>query len=222
LRLRDIDDDTQAAVAWRRHYLAQRLPGDRDVLDKALQTLPAELGLADYLMVISHPETPDDLLLRPLGVVGLWGRWVRYDKTVWPSIAISPDRRLIARAGVLKAGQTFQLRRWWSEEEGPDVSNTFEARADVFDVSSGRHVWGISVSRPSTGPVAVSVSVSVQECWFNDVRWSEDGRYLSFTWNQPPFGYSWVSVVDASTWREVLRVCNGSNAFIVPDPSRAK
>ena len=216
---RDVDDDTGAAMAWRREYLAQHFPGGLQVLDQALQVLSSELRIADYLRErgFPRPDTQDDLLFRPMGVVGLWGPWARYDKRVWPSVAISPDQRLIARAGVLRISEVFELRRWWSTEAGPKAGNTFDARVDVDELSSRRRLWGISVPRPST--TSADISVSDHECWFSDIRWSQDGRYLSFTWHQAPYGYDWVRVIDASTWREVLRVCNASNAFVVPDAS---
>jgi len=214
---RDVDGDTEAAVAWRREYLLRHFPGDLEVLEQTLRSPHAELGIAGYRQPrgASKPETLDDLVLRPMGVVGLWGRWVRWDKRVWPSLAISPDHRLIARAGVLRTGQVFELRRWWNTEDGPKAVNTFDARVDVYELSSRRRLWGISVPRQSTG--STDISVDPQECWFSDIRWSRDGRYLSFTWHQPPYGYDSVSVIDASTWREVLRVPNASNAFVVPD-----
>jgi hypothetical protein len=217
---RDVDQDTKAAVAWRREYLRRHSPGDLEVLEQALPTLHAELGIAGYRQPPGYPnpETSDNLLLRPMGVVGLWGPWVRYDKRVWPSVAISPDRRLIARAGVLRSGEVFELRRWWSTEAGPEAGNTFDARVDVYELSTRKRLWGISVPRPST--TSADISVSDHECWFSDIRWSHDGRYLSFTWHQAPYGYDWVSVIDASTWREVLRVCNASNAFVVPNISK--
>ena len=213
---REIDGENKAAVAWRREYLAQRLPGDREVLDEALRTLPIQLALATYLRErgFPYPDTQDDLLLRPMGVVGLWGPWIRYDKRVWPSIAISPDHKLIARAGVIGSGEVLSLRGFGKGGKA-ERANTFEARVDVYEVSSRRHLWGISVPRPST--TSTDFSVSHGECWFSDLRWSEDRRYLSFTWHQAPYGYDWVSVVDSSTWREVLRVSNASNAFVVPD-----
>ena len=211
---RDVDDDTQSAMAWRGEYLAQHFPGDPQVLGEALRTLPTELGLSDYLRErgFPRPDTQDDLLLRAMGVVGLWGPWVRFDKRVWPSVAISPNHRLIARAAVLRTDEVFQLSRWWSTEAGPKTGNAFNAQVDVYEVSSRRHLWGISVPRPSTTPA--DVSVSDHECWFSDIRWSQDGRYLSFTWHQYP--HEWVSVVDASSWCEVLRVSNASNAFVAP------
>ena len=213
---RDVDEETTEAVAWRKQYLAQYFPDDRRVLDEALRTLPTELGLMGYLRErdVSHLDARDDLLLRPVGVVGLWGPWVRYDKRVWPSIAISPDQKLVARTGVVASGKVFTLDRAWSTEKGPWGSNTFEARVDVYELSSRTHLWGMSVPRPSTS--ATDVSVSDHDCWFNDIRWSQDGRYLSFTWHQPPYGYDRVVVVDALTWREVLRVSNASNAFVAP------
>ena len=131
---------------------------------------------------------------------------------MWPTVAVSPDCRFIARAAVLRSGEVVTLAR---RHQLGDTS-TFEARLDVYELSSGRRLWGIAIPWAATlvGDVAIARPYTRDEAWLGDLRWSGDGRYLSFTWHQGQRDS--VSLVDASRWTEVWRLGNASNAFVIP------
>jgi hypothetical protein len=56
-----------------------------------------------------------------------------------------------------------------------------------------------------------------------DLRWSPDGQYLSFTvYDDPEYKHEIpaVHIIDAQTWKETLCIPNAINAFILPDSAR--
>jgi len=209
---RDVDAESEPAADWRSQYLRRHFDREWEALLQAEHSFPDELGIAPYLSARAYPQpdTTVDVLLRPMGIVGLWG--YRRRKLMWPTVAVSPDCRFIARAAVLRSGEVVTLAR---RHQLGDTS-TFEARLDVYELSSGRRLWGIAIPWAATlvGDVAIARPYTRDEAWLGDLRWSGDGRYLSLTWHQARSDS--VSVVDASRWTEALRLQHVTSAFVIP------
>ena len=209
---RDVDAESEPAADWRSQYLRRHFDREWEALLQAEQSFPEELGISPYLSVRAYPEpdTAVDVLLRPMGIVGLWG--YRRRKLIWPTLAVSPDGRFIARAAVLRSGEVVTLAR----RHQLGHTSTFEARLDVYELSSGRRLWGIAIPWAATlaGDLAIARPYTREEAWLGDLRWSGDGRYLSFTWHQGQRDS--VSVVDGSRWTEALRLPDAANAFVIP------
>ena len=138
--------------------------------------------------------------------------------TGWPRVEIScsPDERWVARAD---QGISRRLKR----RDPPGRALVRGARLDVLEVSSGRRIWGTQALPTPTGYIPGHLRIGgfpPPALWnspqFWDVRWSRDGRYLSFTLYDAP-GPS-VIVMDAKTWKEVLRIPNAMDAFVLPEP----
>ena len=184
-------------------YCRGHYPAELKALGLALEKIGKQLGLEDYLR--GDPRTPPEyLLLRCLGIPGLYelSRYgdasvSRIDGFRVPHVAVSPDATRVAVA--------FVHNRALSR---------VDARLDVFDVASGRRLWGASI--PATpwrqAPSFGSVVPHFTAPRFTEIRWSRDGRYLSFTARVPD---EWVAVMDTSTWREALRIPNATNAFVI-------
>lgn len=214
---RDVDSDYDSAPAMRSQYLRRHLADERRVFERALRAHPTELQVSRYLVPTLpriFTDVPDDMLLRPLGIVGRWG--YRSNRMYYPSIAISPNHKLIARAGIVPRGQvpphlqTGVRKEWY-----------FEARVDVFEAASGRRLWGVSApwSRALAEGVQPNPHHGPREPWFSDTRWSPDGRYLSLTRREgKDMGLGSVTVVDTRTWKEVLHIPNATDAFVIPMP----
>lgn len=181
----------------------------RDAYLRALEKLQRELGLSS-----SPGEYP-------------WALTLGIPTSVGPGaplslkLAISPDGKMLARAD---AGVSRRLKAPWGDADVPG------ARIDVFVVSTKRRAWHTEVmpgAIPSTPPSRLNIVVdgvgpdsTLPE--FRDLRWSRDGRYLSFTLYlyeaDAPWTSSTVIVMDTRVWREVLRISNTMDAFVLPTP----
>jgi len=205
---RDVESDDTVARGWRHDYLQRHYARDCRSLPAVLSRLGGDLGVCAYLRARDYPEmdTEDDLLIRPLGIVDL--AHLLSGKDAWPSIAFSPKGGLVARAGVL-------VNRPPREATGV---GGFEARVDVWRVSTGEHVWGQGMStRFAPGDDVAVTSPGHHGGFFAHPRWSPDERYFSFT-TCTGLGTSGIVVLDAATWRERLQVPNALNAFVVRVP----
>ena len=169
-------------------YCSRRYGDNRSCLLLALEGLESELGVMQYLRGRHgwdhcppwEPDVPEYFFLRSIGVLPLDG--YRGERAFFPTVVCSPDGRLVARAGVAK----IPLRR---QSESGDWESVFdiEARVDVFDVASRKGVWATAVEQRG-GPRKLSHPDEPLWYWpeyprpyFRDLRWSWDGRYLSFT-----------------------------------------
>lgn len=109
--------------------------------------------------------------------------------------------------------------------EGSGQRRRYAAAVRVFDLTSGRtgKAWTVAMAPWQgweSGPDQVAIPPPPfhpqgRQTYFRDLRWSWDGRYLSFTkfegWK--PDG---VTVLDSSTWREVVHIPDAQNAYVVP------
>ena len=205
---RDVDDGA-AAASWQRQYLHRYYEKELVLADQAVRSIEG-LGIRSYLNArpFPHPDTIADLLLRPMGIVGLWGN--RAAKEQWPGIAISPDHKLIAVTTVVPSGEVVVL----DARGNFSSANMFEAAIRVFDLDSRKQLWSYSTPWGATSAGDVAGLGSLAEPWLGDARWSSNSRYLSFTEHHRD--YDLVSIVDRLTWKEVVRIPNASNAFLVP------
>jgi hypothetical protein len=132
----------------------------------------------------------------------------------WPhiEIACSPDGGEIARAdeGIHQSVRHLKPNGR-SEEAG--------ARLTVFDADSGKHLWETrirprSVEYPMGYPMTNPPMPLYTSPQIRDIRWSEDGHYLSFTLYDDPAPS--VIVIETTTWKEAKRIPNAMNAFVLP------
>jgi len=181
--------------------------------------------LADEMDVgypgFEDPAVSPDLLLVSLGIPSAWCMGMEGWGIPMRHAACSPDGRLIAYAD-----------RWRHEglptPEGPAPTHYgWGARLDVFDVATGRRLWYARRASVPRWVPEVYKSVRYQIEWthsyFADLRWSPDGRYLSFTTcDLPYYGFRSshnVTVLDVAQWRPVLCLPNASNAFVITPPA---
>jgi hypothetical protein len=208
------------AFEWRHLYVEHHFAAEMAELRAFLGMSETAWGMAPYLRTTKWPppDSPETLLLRPLGVVKLHGH--RSFQANWPSVAVSPTHALIARSAVIEVGRRNTR------------TIVFQAHLDVYDLHSGERVWGTAIahdlSRRGHGmmpsPFADNVYLdfpNTSEPWFGALRWSSDGKYLSFTNPVTVNGQRTANatVVDARTWRQVLVLEDASDVFVVPRPS---
>jgi hypothetical protein len=202
-------------------YCEQHYPAETAHLRSALAGLADEMEVG-YLGG-EDPAASPHLLLTSLGIPSersLFGRdgWSIFIRHA----ACSPDGKLIAYA------DTWRHECLPTPEGRVPMGYGRGARLDIFDVATGRRLWYTRrASIPRRMPEGYrSVGASEQQ-WtlphFADLRWSRDGRYLSFTTCENLYnalGPSCsVTVVDVEQWRPALYLPNGSNAFVVTPPA---
>jgi len=223
---RDIDvgslgGDNERALAWGREYVRRHYSRELDTLRCAVAAFGCDLGISSYLRAREAREWPqpdalEDLLLRPMGVVGWFGP--ERSKEIWPSVAISPGGEMLARTALVMTGR--KKERGLSGDQF--LGYAFDARLDVYALPGGQRLWGKSVhqrwaqARDTAMCLGRHGLASVVDAWFKEPRWSSDGRYLSFTTRDEPSRKTTVSVLDSSTWQVVLRIPDATDAFVVP------
>jgi len=136
--------------------------------------------------------------------------------------SLSPDgsKLAVADRGVQKRLTSRERPSYTAEVDG--------ARLRVVEVASGRRLWEYQAFPKAieyapgayhglaNPPMPLWTNPSVQ-----DLRWSADGRYLSFTlYGDPQYEpvIPTVHVVDATAWREVLVIPHGVDVFVLPEP----
>jgi hypothetical protein len=202
------------AVSWRVAYIQRHYASDLERLSYALAKLESELAVSPYLHLREYPcaDLPEDLLLRPMGVVLLSGPSGKGD---WPSVALSPDGRYLARAAVLPIGVAPAGRAGSASSQ----MRTFRARVDVFDLSSGERVWAAIIPRDlkQQGDVFRGLR-GTSAASFRGLRWSRDGRYLSFGIPAMINGRHAISetVLERGSWKEIARIPDAYDTFVVP------
>jgi hypothetical protein len=136
--------------------------------------------------------------------------------------AVSPGARFAAVTDVY--GTRVPVIEWGYRTTGRFYG--YGARLTVVDLGTGRAAWTARVA-PRANPEYAHRSPYLEtlpgplpllEPSIGDVRWSPDGKHLSFTvdyWTD-----SEVRVVDTRTWTVVLRVPHARDAFVLrPQPS---
>jgi hypothetical protein len=94
-------------------------------------------------------------------------------------------------------------------------------RLDVFALGSGKRLWGVQYfPKPVEYPLGYTLSFPGMPLWdtsaVDDLRWSRDARYLSYTQDHS------VHVVSAREWEEVMTIPKAEDAFLVRDATQAK
>jgi len=211
-----LDRDQERLTA----YCEQHHQAEAAHLRSAFAKLGSEMAVG-YLG-FEDPATGPYVLLRCLGIPSVRNLGREGWSFPTPHAACSPDGTLIAYAD-----------RWMHEglpapEGHLPVSYGWGARLDVFEVATGRRLWyARRASVPRWIPEAYR-SAQRSAGWtaprFADLRWSLDGRYVSFTTCEDLYtssqASSSVTVLDvAMLWRPVLNLPNASNAFIITPPA---
>jgi len=197
----------------KRYYSA-----DRTVLFHALKALGRELGLAEYLNRNSS-EPREYLFLRSIGIPGQ--RQLR-DPIMSPrfaKMAISPDRKLVARAYAREPERVSVPR---GDSKSVEIS-LLGSRLDVFRIRSRELLWSTKTRPrprrfPKGGPRVFPSMLPWVEPSFSHMRWSANGRYFTFTTDDIPAPS--ITVMDALTWTEIIHIESAGNAFAVSSPAR--
>jgi len=214
---RDVDDDNVSA-AWRQQFLKRYFQPQLECARGAAAT--PQLDLRRFLQPREFPDadTVEAFLLRPMGLVQVVGYMER--KESWPSLAVAPNCGMIARAAVLPVG--LAMIDYDSGEH--TMGTVVRPELAVYDFRSGKQLWR-ERSRLWSGPQASDVGVELPgDAWepsYRDIRWSGDGRYLSFTRHNNIDEHGRLTdstaVVDSTTWTRELRLWDVTNAFVVPN-----
>jgi len=140
----------------------------------------------------------------------------------WVQASLSPGRlRLaVADSGVRKRLKHRDARL------SEDVDG---ARLRVVEIRSKRQLWYYQVfpraleDAEYPGGRWIPLADPPMPLWtgtsIEDLRWSADGRYLSFTlYDDPRYmpAVPTVHVMDTDTWQEVLLIPNAMDAFVLP------
>jgi len=136
--------------------------------------------------------------------------------------SLSPDKSNMAVAdrGVQKyvaRKQPFEIKK--------EVSGV---RLRVVDLVSGKILFRYqafpkAMEYPDGYPMSNPPRPDWSSTYLEDLRWSPDGQYLSFTvYDDPQYKHEIpaVHIIDAQTWKETLCIPNAINAFILPDSAR--
>jgi len=229
---RDIDADEmhtpidELSRLWRQQFIRDHYAHELSLLNNALGKIK-ELDLSSYLnqhnqtYITIPPDIPENFLIRPMGIVDWGGQGL--NKSIWPSVAISPDGKMLARCAFIKTGREASEMIAGKTEK----SYFFTSEIAVFSLSSGKRLWGKSVPQPYSQPYETAMYFQhppriqwIRAPWFKDVRWSRDGRYLYFaTRDEMAKKYQQmekVSVLDSNTWKIVLEIPGATDAFIIP------
>jgi len=208
------------AFEWRRVYVERHYATEMKGLRSSLDRLGTAWGVTPYRTAKwPDAESPETFLLRPLGVVRLYG-W-RSLKTNWPSVAVSPLGDLIARSAMVRPGMIHSSAPASSERAAPgNPRGVFRARLDVYDLPLGNWVWGTEIpgDLTRTDSDVFWDFPNATDPWFGAIRWSSDGWYLSFTSSVTLNGQRTANatVVDTRTWQQVLTLPDARNLFVVP------
>jgi hypothetical protein len=200
-------------------YCEQHHQAETEHLRSAFAKLANEMDVG-YLG-FDDPGASPYLLLLSLGIPS--SRSIGRDGWSVPTrhAACSPDGRLIAYA------DTWRHEGLSTPEGQAPTHYGWGARLDVFDVATGQRLWYTRrASVPRWIPEMYKSARGPVE-WthprFADLRWSRDGRYLSFTTCEDIYSASEascsVTVLDVAQLRPVLCLPNGSNAFVITPPA---
>jgi hypothetical protein len=219
------------AVFAQRHYARQL-----ECLTRLSERVPQEvLGLSDFWLDLTGflRDTPENIVLRTLGIPDVahevWGG-LRPRQT-YPQIACSIDGNYVALAWIRQ-----QPTNMTPAAKRSETAHQYAASVDVIALAaraSQRRAhrvalaswgkWGSGADELAVPPPLYRPG-SVHEKYFRDLRWSQDGHYLSFTRcstepASPPGMVEWVqgiTVLSAKTWAAVAEIPGARNAFVVP------
>jgi hypothetical protein len=173
-------------------------------------------------------EPPEYLLLRAIGLPTL-GELSRYPPYHRPQFACAPDGNAIAYYWVYQHTEGSDLAKHYGvDASGRPLKKGIYARIDVHYLSPPRDRVVAVIAWPSWTPhwphhlipVSTDVRIGVPPMC-RDLRWSRDGRYLSFTEALAPRSDATVKVFDTVTWTEVLSIPHAESAFVIPGAVQA-
>ena len=169
-------------------------------------------------------EPPEYLLLRATGIPAL-SELIRHLDYYRPQFACAPDGSAIAYYWIYQhTKDSYLAAQYGADASGRALKEGVYARVDVQYFSPPKHRVVAVVPWPGALPlwphslIAISTDARIG-VWpmCRDLRWSRDGRYLSFTEALDPRSDATVKVFDTVTWTEVLSVPHAQNAFVIPD-----
>jgi hypothetical protein len=169
-------------------------------------------------------EPPEYLLLRATGIPTL-GELAKHPAYHRPQFACTPDGSAIAYCWVYQQVKGDYWTAWYGTDPvGQPLKRGVYARVDVHGFSPPHdHVLAVA-QWPGVGPLWPQSLIPVLSATFPvflDLRWSRDGRYLSFTEAIQPQLDSTVKVFDTATWTQVLSIPHAWNAFVIPGAEQA-
>ena len=221
--------DHQVAKTRLEAYAHQHLLPELTLLRSALRTgragggigLPSPGIYEDLHGLFAEP--PEYLLLRAIGLPTL-GELIKDPPYHRPQFACAPDGNAIAYYWVYQHTEGSDLAKHYGvDASGRPLKEGIYARIDVHYPSPPRDRVVAVIAWPSWTPhwprslipVSTDVRIGVPPMC-RDLRWSRDGRYLSFTEALAPRSDATVKVFDTVTWTEVLSIPHAENAFVIP------
>jgi hypothetical protein len=213
---RDVDDDDVSA-AWRQQFLRRYFEPQWQCARGAAAT--PYMNLRRFLQPrgYPHPDTVEAFLLRPMGLVQVAGS--RERKASWPGLAVTPDCGMVARAAVLPVGSAMV-----EHANGECTMGTVvRPEVAVYQFRSGKRLWRQRSrlwSYPQLSDLALEFPGDGRQPSYRDLRWSGDGRYLSFTLHNDMDDHGRLTdsttILDSTNWEQVLKLWDATNAFVVP------
>jgi hypothetical protein len=180
---------------------------------KAWPTVEKELQVND---LSPNPTEPKEfVLLRNFGIPGM-GIIRQQDHSAimrgmnrLPRVVMNPDGTRLAASFVTNI-QTGNVWQW------------ADACLDVFDIASGKSLWHTIIpardwQRPANDPNIDITSVPPHTSpEYRDLRFSADGKYLSYTTiAETGNDDRTVHVIDTTKWQEIVSIPKAEEAFVV-------
>jgi hypothetical protein len=174
------------------------------------------MGLKRYMSGSKLLE-PEYTLMRSKGLP-LASAW-RGELPLLPllSFSVSPDGKRVAFTDMWLDAPPIAV-----ETDGREMTVSAPGgRVEVFDMTSGLRLWRAEIAaKPRQLPKPRGRMNPSEKPWISpwvgDLRWSPDGRYLSFTLYD---GLSPAAIiVDTASWQECLRIPDAMDAFVLPEP----
>jgi hypothetical protein len=213
-------------------YAQRHLRSDLNCLSKALNMITGGPGMGlDAAVDGRLRQPPEYLLLRSMGIPSMGELSLADRHYFYPAVACSPDHTTVAYAWICeKAARDSPSPRYLCDRGTcAAIKEGVYARVDVFTLTTGDYAnvsriqwegWkpsaGASES-PETWPPWNEPRVAIpgyRQPNFGDLRWSRDGKYLSFT--TYGMGKPSVTILETGTWKEVAHIPDALDAFVVP------
>jgi hypothetical protein len=187
--------DPEFLTRWMHLDHAFRLP--KPVPEAGLSK--ALLAYADRYLETSDPAF-SRLLKSPSSQTGLAGYLATHGRP--------PDQYLLLRGTGLPSDGV--LRTQGAPGGNPEVTFTpdrkrfalaTEGHLAAFEAGTQKQLWALTDAQGSSA-----------QC--SDLRWSPDGRFLSFTSREGDA--STILIIDSASWEKVLELPQAANAFVLP------